>query len=248
MVSLSLAILIIISGSVGIIAGTTLVYNLVYPELQQLEKIEFSSPSFDPQQLDRMSELILIGKVVKQSQGPDDNSIPQTKNVVEIERVLRGTYDKPTVNVMTPESNNKVIVEDGFKMKQGERLRLMLFEYKGYYQVSGLEAGIQVLPPERERPEQPPIIQEEKQQQTREEKPAATDTDKEPSLAKGERNRTADNKKILSPPSPPEELQQQQQQQQEEQKQKHEEQRQERLNQLNRTQYDELRELLRIVT
>lgn len=218
---ISLAVLFLISGIGAMLAATAFVMFVFAPPLAEEEKtvIEFSSPRFDSKQLERMSELVIVGKVVKQGPGPDDGPIPQTKNVVEIERVLRGDYKDRTISVMTPESNNDkvIVVDDGFKLKQGERLRLMLFEWKGYYQISGLEKGIQLLPQlqQRERQEiQDNSMQEQQKSVHEQEKP-----------------------NVVQP------------QHQLQQEQRREEKRQQQLeDRLNKTQIDrELRNLLRIV-
>jgi hypothetical protein len=107
-------------------------------------------PNLDRDALAKRSQLIVFGEVVDKgnapavrldSNGPTDVIIPQERNVIKIDRVLRGDYDKPTVEVFTPTSAKSITVDDAVNLKEGEGCIFMLFEFQGKYELTGLRQG-----------------------------------------------------------------------------------------------------------
>ena len=110
-------------------------------------KVDFATPNFDLSTMKKMASLVILGRVVKQTQGQsinlaENDKIPQISNTIQIERVLKGNYKGDTVQVLTPGSmSNRILVEDTYKLKNGERAIFMLFKWKNGYEVVGLNQG-----------------------------------------------------------------------------------------------------------
>jgi hypothetical protein len=126
----------------------------LHPTLPQspIVILDLGIPNFDLQSLKKLSELVVLGKVVKQTQGPamdlgsapmfGEQKMPQVSNAIQIEEVLKGNYKGDTLNILTPgTTNNKVIVEDAYKLKNGERAIFMLAKINGGYVVIGYDQG-----------------------------------------------------------------------------------------------------------
>jgi len=152
---------------------------------QEKEYIDFALPRYNQGQLIKMATLIVSGEIVGQASGQpekidtprgQDILIPQQKSLIKIDRVLRGNYDKPTVEVYTPESSERIIVEQSPNLKHGERCIFLLFKWEDKYQLAGLRHGCvkadpdkfskDVLGIEEEDEEQKPQPQREQQQQS----------------------------------------------------------------------------------
>jgi hypothetical protein len=103
-------------------------------------------PYHDVQSMRKMASLVVLGQVVAQASGgiekiEDKIIIPQEKSLIKIETVLKGDYEKPTVEVFTPRSAGKIVIDDAYELRKGERAAFMLFEYEGKYNLVGLGQG-----------------------------------------------------------------------------------------------------------
>jgi len=141
---------------------------------QQKEYIDFALPRLNQGQLIKMATLIVSGEIVAQASGEpekidtprgQDILIPQQKSLIKIDRVLRGNYDKPTVEVYTPESSERIIVEQSPNLKHGERCIFLLFKWEDKYQLAGLRHGCVKADPDKFSKDVLGIDKEEEQQQ-----------------------------------------------------------------------------------
>lgn len=140
LIQLAITVVGVVIVTAALIGGASVVgYSAPQEEKAVLD---FALIDFDQQTMKKMATLVVLGKVVKQSQGNSDGRVPLINNLVQIEQVLKGAYPGNTVNVVTPGTlNGKVMVEDSYQLKNSERDIFMLFKWKNEYNIVGMHQG-----------------------------------------------------------------------------------------------------------
>lgn len=102
------------------------------------------------------SELILMGNVLDQNSvgtigesqaGVPDNltKVPGIRTTIQVEKVLKGSYEGKTIDVITEDDlSGRIIIEGSAKLQKGERTILFLYRekiYDGQYAIMGMEQG-----------------------------------------------------------------------------------------------------------
>jgi hypothetical protein len=86
------------------------------------------------------SELIILGKVLYQY-----SEIPTIRNILQVDKVIKGKFDNKTMDVITEgDLSGNIVVEGPAKFQKGEKAILFLYreqDYGGEYTTLGLEQG-----------------------------------------------------------------------------------------------------------
>lgn len=102
------------------------------------------------------SQLIVMGNVLDQQSagmvgesqvGLPDNltKVPGIRSTIQVEKVVKGSYEGKTINVITEgDLSGKIVIEGPAKFEKGERTIVFLYRekiYDGQYAVTGMEQG-----------------------------------------------------------------------------------------------------------
>lgn len=123
---------------------------------QQLSTITYDLMELSKYDLVHDSELIVVGNVldqysagrlgeIKAGVAESTTRIPGIMNTVEVEKVIKGTYEGKTIDIVSEgDLSGKIIVEGPAKFHKGEETILFLYREKGYgghYTTMGMEQG-----------------------------------------------------------------------------------------------------------
>lgn len=123
---------------------------------QQLSTITYDLMELSKYDLVHDSELIVVGNVLDQNSAgklgeikvgaaESMTRIPGIMNTVEVEKVIKGTYEGERIDVITEgDLSGKIDVEGPAKFHKGEKTILFLYREKGYgghYTTMGMEQG-----------------------------------------------------------------------------------------------------------